>query len=1148
VLSDLTEKICIYAIYSTITKFHERKEVNMKRVLISLFVLLIGFLSVNGFSQNSLVTQVGEWGSGPYVDVFVRGNYAYCAAGGGGIDIININNSSNPVHVACCEASGYVYAVYVFGNYLYAATESGLEIINVSNPNSPTSVGNCMIPGTKYDVIVEGNYAYVANSQLFIIDVSNPSSPFLVGTHIPSKRILDLHVCGNYVYAAMATVTSEFINYYGGLEVIDVSTPSAPTLTASWDFVGYATAVQVKDQYAYVLDWNHGLMIIDGSDPTAPNQVGLFDDWLFEKNIDWEDADLFVDGNYAYVVGDNGGLQIIDISNPTSPTLIGSSDSILYAGGVYVSGNHAYVADGLGGLKIFHTSTPSTPVLAGTFDQNGNLIALHIDGNYAYVLDSYDRLLVINISNPACPTLAGSVDIKTPRGWDDVYVKDNYAYVVDITEGLQVIDISNPSAPTLQGKLESVMGTRVFVYGNYAYLAGIRAGMVVVDISDPSTPKSVEGYDSFITYTVFVKNKKAYTANSSELQIIDVSQPTAPSLLGTCDLSGFPDPMDIFIKDNYAYLVDRFEGLVICDVSDPNNPVKVGSCKTTGRLERVFVNGNYAYIANYDNGLHIIDISNPTSPTLVETCNTPGSLKDVHIDAGYAYLVNGYSGKLFVLQLGTSVLPPGLSVNRSELIFASDSSGTATPPQSFFVSNSGGGTLNWSASGNKNWLNCSPTSGTGSGEVIVLIDSTGLSPGRYNGTITISDPNATNSPRTVTVTLNVYSSGQTSGPFGDFATPTHGSTVRSSVPFTGWVLDDIGVQCVQLFREANGSLVYIGDAVFVEGARPDVQQAYPGYPNNYKAGWGYMMLTNFLPNNGNGIFNIHALATDTEGNQVTLGVKTIICDNANAVKPFGAMDTPTQGGVASGNQFINWGWVLTPQPNSIPTDGSTINVWVDGVNIGHPTYNNYRSDIAGLFPGYANSDGAVGYFYLDTTAYENGVHTIQWTATDDAGNTDGIGSRYFTIGNIGENRVQGAGHSTGKEQAHLFRDSIRDIPIDFSAPIRIKKGYNPNIEPQVIYHDEKGNITVRIKELERLEIHLFNPEEPTLNVEHRALEISSLPIGSTLDARRGVFCWQPSVGFVGQYRFVLISTDHAGNQKKWNIVVNIEPRFSNNKL
>ncbi|NIM84094.1 MAG: hypothetical protein GTO20_35335 [Candidatus Aminicenantes bacterium] len=248
----------------------------------------------------------------------------------------------------------------------------------------------------------------------------------------------------------------------------------------------------------------------------------------------------------------------------------------------------------------------------------------------------------------------------------------------------------------------------------------------------------------------------------------------------------------------------------------------------------------------------------------------------------------------------------------------------------------------------------------------------------------------------------VIPGGNDEEPFGSFDTPLDGSTVRSSVAVTGWVLDDVGVESVKIYREGNdpgNDLIYIGDAVLVEGARPDVEQAYPTYPMNHKAGWGYMMLTNFLPNGGNGMFTLHAIAKDVSGHTVTLGTKTITCDNANAVKPFGAIDTPAQGGTASGSNFINWGWVLTPRPNSIPTDGSTINVLVDGVHIGHPTYNIYRPDIAALFPGYANSNGAVGYFYLDTTQYEDGVHTIQWTVTDSAGNTEGIGSRYFVIRN-----------------------------------------------------------------------------------------------------------------------------------------------------
>src|SRR5205085_10446434 len=114
--------------------------------------------------------------------------------------------------------------------------------------------------------------------------------------------------------------------------------------------------------------------------------------------------------------------------------------------------------------------------------------------------------------------------------------------------------------------------------------------------------------------------------------------------------------------------------------------------------------------------------------------------------------------------------------------------------------------------------------------------------------------------------------------------------------------------------------------------------------------------------------------------------------------PFVTIDTPAQGATVSGT-VVNFGWALTPQPASIPTDGSTIGVFVDGAFIGHPTYNQFRSDIATLFPGYANSNGAVGFLSIDTTAYADGMHTISWSVTDNQGAASGLGSRYFTIRN-----------------------------------------------------------------------------------------------------------------------------------------------------
>jgi uncharacterized protein YfaP (DUF2135 family) len=238
-------------------------------------------------------------------------------------------------------------------------------------------------------------------------------------------------------------------------------------------------------------------------------------------------------------------------------------------------------------------------------------------------------------------------------------------------------------------------------------------------------------------------------------------------------------------------------------------------------------------------------------------------------------------------------------------------------------------------------------------------------------------------------------------PFGGFDTPIDGSTVHSSIAVTGWALDDVGVESVKIYREQGSTLAYIGDAVFVAGARPDIAQAYPNYPNNTRAGWGYMMLTNFLPNNGNGTFKIHAVARDTGGNTVTLGVKTIYCDNAHATKPFGAIDKPGQGETISGTNYRIQGWALTPPPNKIPEDGSTIRVKIDEQDIGHANYNIFRADIANLFPGYANSQGAMAYLDIDTTQYSDGVHTLVWLVTDNAGNIDGAGSRYFSIQNGG---------------------------------------------------------------------------------------------------------------------------------------------------
>ncbi|MCX6564552.1 MAG: hypothetical protein NTU60_13280 [Candidatus Aminicenantes bacterium] len=539
---------------------------------------------------------------------------------------------------------------------------------------------------------------------------------------------------------------------------------------------------------------------------------------------------------------------------------------------------------------------------------------------------------------------------------------------------------------------------------------------------------------------------------------------------------------------------------------------------------------------------------------------------------------------------------PQIGLSRTNLNFGATSGGTGTSAQKVVASNAGGGILNWSAISSATWLSYSPGSGTGSGVIQVGVNPAGQAVGTQTGTVTISDPNATNSPQTINVTLTVKAAGTSTVPFGDFATPLDGTTgVTGAIPVTGWVVDDVEVVKVEILRdnvagETPGQWA-IGDAIFVEGARPDVEQAYPDYPLNYRTGWGYMMLTNFLPNKGNGTYKLYAYATDKEGNQVLLGTKTITCSNATAVKPFGTIDSPSQGGDASGNPYLNFGWVLTPLTKTVPQNGSTILVYVDGAYVGNlgtapNVYDQYRVDVSTAFPGLNNTGapgagGPVGAYFLDTTKYPNGVHTIAWVATDDGGAADGIGSRYFNIINTGTNgqisaEARAMDLSSPLSFGTVTFESLAELYVSFDS-LWLKRGFERDRPAEKVMPDDFGLSKIMIEEVGLLEISLDpnNPPPPPFrkggevskyagkvgeemrhsgfreageNVRYSGYqivgdELRPLPIGSTLDPWNGRFSWMPGPGFLGDYDFVLVREDTAGSMMKTRLRIRILPKF-----
>lgn len=83
--------------------------------------------------------------------------------------------------------------------------------------------------------------------------------------------------------------------------------------------------------------------------------------------------------------------------------------------------------------------------------------------------------------------------------------------------------------------------------------------------------------------------------------------------------------------------------------------------------------------------------------------------------------------------------PPSIGVSQNLLSFSAVQ-GANPANQSFSVSNTGGGTLDYTVSDNQSWISVTPTSGSSTGEadaIQVSIASAALAPGIYNGTVTV---------------------------------------------------------------------------------------------------------------------------------------------------------------------------------------------------------------------------------------------------------------------------------------------------------------------------------------------------------------------------------------------------------------------------
>lgn len=539
-----------------------------------------------------------------------------------------------------------------------------VEIVETSTPSptfttipEPTNVPELIpspivgqIGGRVTEVFVRDNIAYVGEgARLVIYDVTNRENPILLGKSEPLFPYFEkIEVVANIAYAVLQ---------WKGLVIFDVSNPAAPFLVSSLDLQSQTWDVEIENNIAYIANGYSGLFIVDVSNNSSPEFISSLP--LPYAN------DVEIRDNVVFITDGNEGLVVVDISDLESPKRINTLSTDGVANHLQIIDNTAFVSDRINGLIIVDISDPTSPTIIKKFSplNTEHSFEVQIVGTTAYLADGYNGLVTVDISDLANPRLINNLNADVVGYTQGVYVEENIAYIASHT-GFGAVDITNPdiSSNNLNFLLRTAgQVTDVDVVDNIAYVADLIDGLVIMDVSDPTSPVVLSTCNDEnnscnvgAILDIQIVEGKAFLAKRGEgLVIVNVDDPLAPYILGTKDAKslstdGIGRAYGVHVVDNIAFMVDLVNGLVIMDVSDPSTPSIIGNLNTDGEARGIQVVNDIAFIADGSNGLLAVDVTNLESPTLLDRFGTAGEAKDVQIVNDLAYVAGGTDGLIII--------------------------------------------------------------------------------------------------------------------------------------------------------------------------------------------------------------------------------------------------------------------------------------------------------------------------------------------------------------------------------------------------------------------------------------------------------------------------------------------------------------------
>ena len=176
------------------------------------------------------------------------------------------------------------------------------------------------------------------------------------------------------------------------------------------------------------------------------------------------------------------------------------------------------------------------------------------------------------------------------------------------------------------------------------------------------------------------------------------------------------------------------------------------------------VSANTTYIASYlaPQGHYSVNsgyftLSGVDNPPL-HAANSSNGLYSY--GAGATFPTNTFSGGNYWVDVvyipGQSMpgAPASLLATPMSLSFVAMQGQSSPAPQTIKVYNQGSQTISWTATSSASWLKLSASSGTTPATLSVSVDTSSLTAGTYNGTVTVTPPSGAGSAQVIAVTLN----------------------------------------------------------------------------------------------------------------------------------------------------------------------------------------------------------------------------------------------------------------------------------------------------------------------------------------------------------------------------------------------------------